>query len=184
MNKTELKNLMIERGNKPSKLTPEQVEHFTKNGMFTATYSPSKLDVSDELLLLVGKRVTIFRNYEDVPCVDSHRFMGEYKFFIEGYKNSGWCPESDFTDIFILPDQFLDEWDISRWNSKHQYLLGYLTRESCVGNFGNWGKTCELPLVIGRSYEHENHDYVKNQLSDPKAEVVLYREFPGEWIEL
>jgi len=182
MKKSELKKWAIERLNKPSKLTDEQIQHFLNDGMFTATYTPTSHDVSKRLLFLMDKRITIYRNYELTPCVDVPKFMGEYKFFIEGYENCGWCPESDFGDIFILPNNFIS--DLSRWNSNHQYALVYNDRQTCIDNFGSYGITCELPFVIGRSYDTNQHDYVLNKLSNPKPQLVLYRNYPDEWVEL
>jgi len=181
MKRNELLKLVIARGNTPSVLSQVEIDHFRSDGKFYATYNPTKLDVSGTLKDLIGRRVTIYRNYELTPCMDAIPYTGQFKFFIEGFESCGWCPECDFQDFVILP---ATKDDISRWESNHQYLMGYNDRESCISNFGNYGKTCDLPLIVGRSYDYEKHKYVKDELCNPKPEVIIYRNYPGEWTEI
>ena len=171
----ELIELAINMVEKPSKLTEEQVIHFKKKGKFSATYTPYTIDdISSRLKCLRDQKVIIYCNYEIIPCINVPQFFGQYKFFIEDNENQGWCPEIDFSDIQIIDDYA----KIETWNDDHKYLIIINDRAEAIKAFGNYGKTCDLPSVVGRSYDLKSHDYVKKLAENA---IFLYKYKDSKW---
>ena len=173
-----LKQILLEKVNTNSKLSEEQIKHFKKKGKFSAVYKPyTTRDLSESLRYLEGKNVTIYCNYETVPCIDAPKFFGQYKFFIEGKESSGWCPEMEFEDIKII-DEIADA---NTWDCDHNYVMIINNRTVAKKELGNYGKTCNLPLIIGRVYGSKQHEYFK---SLAKAEMYMYKYKDEEWKEI
>lgn len=178
MQEQELITLALEKVQKPSKLTGEQAEHFKKKGKFSAIYKPyTTHDIDNDLRIQNGRKVIIYCNYETVPCIDAPKFFGQYKFFIEDLESRGWCPEMEFEDIKIINDFA----DCNVWNCDHQYLTVIGDRKVAKKELGKYGETCEIPLVLGRVYGTQNHEYVK---SLAKFDVVLYKYKDEEWKQI
>lgn len=162
--------------NLKSKLTDEQYDHYNKKGKFSATYVPyTSHDIHHDLQTLAGKKVVIYCNYEQVPCLDAPKFFGQYKFFIEDFESRGWCPEMEFENLEII-DEYAD---INIWNCDHRYLIIITDRKVAEKELGNYGKTCELPNILGRAYGSRNHDYVKRLVKS--GGLFLYSFKNSEW---
>jgi len=148
-----------------TKLTKEQYEHLRKGGYFRAIYKPTKLDVGKNFLALVGKDVVIWPNHGHVvPYIDDQIYFGQFRFDIQGL--SGWCPEEDF-EILEPINKFVNV----QYKDNHQYRMTYLDNEVIFQNFGN-GYTA--PMIVGRSFDKKNHDYIF-RLSQPPANKTEYR---------
>lgn len=174
MTQEELKTLTLSRIQK-SKLTEEQIEHFKKGGVFSATFKPTKDDIKGSLRTRIGKRVSIYCNHETVPCLDVLEYLGQYKFFIEGYEEDGWCPECDFIDI----EPQASFMDVHIWNCDHQYLMAILDKDELERATGKGtAEKFGVPFIIGRVYSSKAHDMVRRFAN---FDIILYKFKNQNW---
>lgn len=153
-------------------MTKEQIEHYKKGGVFTATFNPESKDLSSRSLMSLGKTIRVWPNIIGCPVVQVSEFEGDFPF--NSRSVDGWIPERDLQDLTII-DEFSG---FAYGDGHHLYKLHYLTQDKIDANFGKTSLT--PPIVIGREYDSDMDEYVINRLSDPKADKVERAIWSGE----
>lgn len=142
-------------------MTPEQLTHYLKGGIFLALYSPKVThDLDRTNLNEIGQKIEVFQNFGWVaPLVET--YSGQHAF--NSYSISGWFPEEDI-EILEMLDSYIDHPEPL---PRYVYKITYLDQSKIKPNFGK--VKIKVPFTISREYTTEMDKYVVEKLSNPRA---------------
>ena len=154
-----------------TKLSAEQIAHYLKGGKFRAIYKPTKLDISSNSKMQIGKELIIYQNMMVVPIVISTPYLNQHAF--DTSEIYGWSPEEDFEILEMLDDYIPNPQMLPHY----MYKLHYTRKEQLKPNFGkgSW----KAPMMIGRDYAVVMDNYVLG-LSNPQATKIEKAVYTGE----
>lgn len=152
-----------------------QLEHYLAGGKFKGIYNPKSLDIDTESMLKIGNEIEVFQNMIITPIVDIEKWKGQFRFNSDSIY--GWFPEEDVDDLEIISDF---KYDIKSL-PVYMYKMTYLNKDSIRSNFGKGNFS--IPLIVSREYSSEKDEYVLNELSSPKADIVEKFVWNGELID-